>query len=107
MALGAEKVKEKDTSGQMQAGFRRYWRTWLLLLGLTVLEVVVASAGWAPRTVLILLVLLTWLKMFYIAFDFMHLRWESKGLKLIFIIPFVFGLIIYFGSAPDFGLWVR
>lgn len=88
------------------ANYRLYFRTWFILLVLTAVEVGVVLLGLAPRLLMSILLTITVIKMAYIAFDFMHLRFERFGLVVIFVTPFLFGLILYFGTAPDFGLFV-
>lgn len=87
-------------------GYRFYWQTWFILLVLTALEVMAVMARLRPRLLLAVLLALTAAKMGYIAFNFMHLRFERLGLILIFVLPFVFGVMMYLGTAPDFGLFV-
>lgn len=109
-------MTKEEAQGQEQAdtpvaepaegGYRRYVRAWLVLLVLTAIGVIAAQAPLSQRGLLLVLVLIATLKIAVIAFEFMHLRYEHAGLVLIFISPFLFGLLMYFGTAPDFGLFI-
>lgn len=88
------------------AGYRLYLRTWFILLVLTAMEIGVVLMRLAPRSLTAILLAFTVLKIFFIAFDFMHLRFERAGLVVIFVLPFLAGLLLYFGVAPDFGLFL-
>jgi cytochrome c oxidase subunit IV len=68
------------------------WRTFWILLGITMVELVLAFlhlyAGFLPKFILNgLFLILTLAKAFYIVAEFMHLRHELKNLIMTVVVP--------------------
>ncbi|MGH7754133.1 MAG: cytochrome C oxidase subunit IV family protein [Gemmatimonadales bacterium] len=72
-----------------------YIRVWWYLLILTVVEVGVAFVSHMPKTVLILVLmfLAVW-KALLVALFFMHLKFESKALRVIVASPLLLAVIL-------------
>jgi hypothetical protein len=82
--------------------YRPLWKTWAVLLVLTLVMVVVDVAG-MPRVVMIFVLLLAMLtKAFLIAAQFMDLKHEKLivGVSVAFSLLF-FGGILFFLMVPD------
>ena len=82
--------------------YRSLWKTWAVLLVLTLIMVFVDVAG-MPRLVLIFILLLAMLtKAFLIAAQFMDLKHEKLivGVSVAFSLLF-FGGILFFLMVPD------
>jgi len=93
------------------------WRTFFILLGLTVLEFIIAGTkgfysstfGLKPETVstmvLALFIILTIFKAFYIVAEFMHLKHEVKRLIWIILVPFIFIVWLIIGFLWEGNYW--
>jgi cytochrome c oxidase subunit IV len=70
------------------------WNTFYILLAITAFEFVIAFAkgpmGLGKWLVITIFVTLTLVKAFYIVAEFMHLKYEVKGLIMSIVIPIVF-----------------
>ncbi len=94
-------------------------RTALILTGLTAFEFLIAFtkqlyAGWfgvseetVKIMVVLLFVILTIVKAFYIVGEFMHLRHEVKRLIWVIGIPFAFIIWLIIGMMVEGGYWGR
>lgn len=94
-------------------------RTALILTGLTAFEFLIAFtkqlyAGWfgvseetVKIMVVLLFVILTIVKAFYIVGEFMHLRHEVKRLMWVVGIPFAFIIWLIIGMMVEGGYWGR
>ena len=77
----------------------KIWRVFFYLLGLTALEFLIAlgfvETGLIEKslTVVIIYILLTLWKAFYIVAYFMHLKFEKKGMKVMLAMPII--LLVY------------
>ncbi|HUH19780.1 cytochrome C oxidase subunit IV family protein [Albibacterium sp.] len=77
----------------------KIWKVFFYLLGLTALEFIIAlgfvETGLIEKSIAVVVVyiLLTLLKAFYIVAYFMHLNFEAKGFKVMLGIPLF--LLIY------------
>lgn len=92
-------------------------RTALILSGLTAFEFVIAFtkqyyAAWTGLSqstvttlVVLLFVILTIFKAFYIVAEFMHLRHEVKRLIWVIGVPFVFIIWLIIGMMMEGGYW--
>ncbi len=92
-------------------------RTALILTGLTAFEFVIAFtkhlySGWTGLSqstittmVVLLFVILTIFKAFYIVGEFMHLKHEVKRLIWVIGIPFVFIVWLIIGMMVEGGYW--
>lgn len=82
-------------------GYGLYWRTWLWLLVITLLELGAVSVA-LPRAVLVgVLVLLSVMKAVLIMAHFMHLRFERLSFVYAVLTPLIFVLILFAGVVPD------
>ncbi len=93
------------------------WRTFFILLGLTVLEFIIAGTkgfyaslfGLKDETVstmvLALFIILTIFKAFYIVAEFMHLKHEVKRLIWIILVPFIFIVWLIIGLLWEGNYW--
>ncbi|MFN5248231.1 MAG: cytochrome C oxidase subunit IV family protein, partial [Bacteroidota bacterium] len=70
------------------------WRTFWILLGVTVFEVGIAFTSIPRDILLIIFVVLTIVKAYYIVAFFMHLKNEKVSFKYSILLPFF--LILYF-----------
>ena len=92
-------------------------RTALILTGLTAFEFVIAftkhlygdwfgiSQGTVTTMVVLLFVILTIFKAFYIIAEFMHLRHEVKRLIIVIGVPFLFIIWLIIGMMVEGGYW--
>ena len=87
-----------------------YGAIWLTLLGLTVVELVVAQLPkWLPdvqgitRIMIILLVGLALAKALLVALFFMHLRFERKTFVVIVSAPVILAVVLVLALLPDVG----
>ena len=86
------------------------WRTFWILLGITLVELTLASihmkTGFPPKYVLNgMYLILTLAKAFYIIAEFMHLRHEIKNLIMTIAIPallFVWFIIAFLWDGSSF-----
>ncbi len=94
-------AQEHDARAHAQGGYGMYWRTWVWLLVITLLEVGAASTG-LPRPLMIgVLVVLSLMKAALIMAYFMHLRFERLQFVYAVLSPLIFVLILLAGVAPD------
>ena len=92
-------------------------RTFLILLGLTAFEFLIAftkafymewfglSRGTVQAIVVSTFIVLTIFKAFYIVAEFMHLKHEVKRLGFIILIPFIFIVWLIIGLIYEGGSW--
>lgn len=77
----------------------KIWKVFFYLLGLTAIEFIIAlgfvETGLIEKgiTVIVVYILLTLLKAFYIVAYFMHLKFETKGFMVMLGIPLI--LLVY------------
>jgi cytochrome c oxidase subunit 4 len=88
-----------DAHAHTDSSTKSIWRTFWILLGITVVEVAFAflhlEAGIPPRWILNgIFIVLTVVKAFYIVAEFMHLRHEIKNLILTVLLPLL--LFVWF-----------
>lgn len=69
------------------------WRTFWILLLITIFEVGISFTGIPKEVLLWIFILLTVVKAYFIVFNFMHLKGEWKALQYAIIMPFI--LIAY------------
>jgi cytochrome c oxidase subunit IV len=92
--MGNSVAGSRSTS---HSGYRLYGVTWLVLLGITLVMLAVeyfSAPPWIPIGVLLTAMLA---KAATIAGNFMHLRYERKGLVLIVALSLAFTAIFLFG----------
>jgi cytochrome c oxidase subunit 4 len=70
------------------------WKTFWILLVITLFEVGIAFAPIPHDILIIIFIVLTIVKAYYIVAFFMHLKHETSPLKYSILLPFV--LILYF-----------
>jgi len=89
----------KESSG---TGYGVYWRTWLVLLALTLVMVFLDQAPLSRMALVTLLLVAMLTKASVIGAYFMHLRSEKLGLILIVVIGLlVTGAVLFLFIAPD------
>lgn len=66
------------------------WKTFWIMLGITAVEFIIAFTMPAGPWRVLIFVLMTLVKAFYIVAEFMHLRYEVKSLIYAVLIPVVF-----------------
>lgn len=106
MGLSYEQAKK--------AVFKGFW----ILFGVTLLEVVVSLAGKGhiipgleDNTVIyallaIIIIVLSLYKAYYIVYEFMHMRYEAKGLAMTVLLPtllLVWAIIAFFQEGNSWG----
>lgn len=69
------------------------WRTFWILLAITIFEVGIAFTSIPHSILIIIFIVLTIVKAFYIVAYFMHLKHEKNALKYSIVLPFL--LILY------------
>src|SRR6201996_6761305 len=87
------------------------WRTFWILLGITLVELVLASihlkTGFPPKLVLNgLYLILTCAKAFYIIAEFMHLRHEIKNMIMTIAVPamlFIWFIIAFLWDGSSYN----
>ena len=77
------------------AGYGTFIKVWAVLVALTLL-LVALSATHMPNVMLLGLLIITPFKASLVFFYFMHLKYESAGLKLMVAVA-LFALIIFIG----------
>jgi hypothetical protein len=97
-----------------KAVFKGFW----ILFGVTLLEVVVSLAGKGhiipgleDNTVIyallaLIIVILSLYKAYYIVYEFMHMRYEAKGLAMTVLLPtllLVWAIIAFFQEGNSWG----
>jgi cytochrome c oxidase subunit IV len=88
---------DTDSKSSSHSGYRLYWVTWLVLLSITLVMLTVEYFP-APPWILIGVLLTAMLtKAATIAGNFMHLRYERKGLVLIVALSVAFTAMFLFG----------
>lgn len=93
-------------NAQMASQRRQAVITFALLLGLTALEVAVSQIGGHHRAVLVALVGLAAVQGVVQLLYFMHLRWETKMLRLYVMLPLAFPVLYALVLIAD-GIWRR
>jgi cytochrome c oxidase subunit IV len=69
------------------------WRTFWILLLITVFEVAIAFTSISPSVLMIIFIVLTIVKAYFIVAFFMHLKHEKVSFGYSIILPFI--LIVY------------
>jgi len=69
------------------------WKTFWILLGITIFEVGIAFTSIPHHILILLFITLTIVKAYYIVAFFMHLKHEETPLKYSILLPFI--LILY------------
>jgi cytochrome c oxidase subunit 4 len=85
----------------------RYGSIWWWLLGLTIIEVLVATQVEAQLPKVILLVGIALTKAALVALYFMHLRFERTTLMVIAFTPMLICAFLVFMLMPDLGAYER
>lgn len=80
--------------------------TFLVLLALTILEVAVSQIAGHHRAVVTALVGLAIVQGIVQIIYFMHLRWESRALRLYVLVPLAFPVVYALVLIAD-GIWRR
>jgi cytochrome c oxidase subunit 4 len=106
MGLSYEQAKK--------AVFKGFW----ILFGVTLLEVIVSLAGKGhiipgleDNTVIyallaLIIIILSLYKAYYIVYEFMHMRYEAKGLAMTVLLPtllLVWAIIAFFQEGNSWG----
>jgi caa(3)-type oxidase subunit IV len=87
-----------DTAGSG----RLYWITWGALLVITVVMLVIDTAAVSRTLLLVVLLGAMAVKATLIAGNFMHLRYEHRGIILTVVIGlFAMGVLLYALISPD------
>ncbi|UYQ92570.1 cytochrome C oxidase subunit IV family protein [Chitinophaga horti] len=98
------------TTEQASSSTSSIWRTFWILLGITVFEIILAFAhlewNFMPKMALNgVFVILTVVKAFYIVAEFMHLGHEIKNLILSVLVPLVFFVWFIIAFLADGDSW--
>lgn len=80
--------------------------TFAVLLALTALEVAVSQIGGHRRAVVAALIALAFAQGMVQIVYFMHLRWESRALRLYVLLPLAFPVVYALVLIAD-GIWRR
>ncbi|MDX2189449.1 MAG: cytochrome C oxidase subunit IV family protein [Bacteroidota bacterium] len=97
-----------ETDPHSVAHRKTIWVTFYILLAITALEFVIAFTkgpmGLSKLLVIVIFVSLTLVKAFFIVAEFMHLKYEVKGLILCIVLPIMFVIwliiaLLYEGNA--------
>ncbi|MET6999549.1 cytochrome C oxidase subunit IV family protein [Chitinophaga defluvii] len=99
-----------EEHGHTDSSTKSIWRTFWILLGVTVVEVGLAflhlETGFPSRLVLnSVFIGLTIVKAFYIVAEFMHLRHEIKNLILTIMIPLLLFVWFIIAFLADGDSW--
>ena len=78
-----------------------YWKVWLYLFVLTIVEIAVIYTPLAKIIIAILLVTLACYKALLVAMYFMHLKFERRTLGIIALTPFVLCVFLILMLLPD------
>lgn len=105
MAHSHSATGEKDNSA-----VKAIWRTFWILLGITIVEVGMAFlhlyTHWPDKLWLnALFILLTFFKAFYIVAEFMHLRHEVKNLIMTILFPLLLFVWFIIAFLADGDSW--
>lgn len=90
-----------EGQGSHGSGYGLYWRTWLWLFVITVLEVGAAVSSLPRALMATVLVVLAIMKAALIMAHFMHLRFERLSFVYAVLSPLIFLLILFGGVASD------
>lgn len=85
----------------LKAGYGLYWRTWVWLLAVTVLEVGVVYLPIPRGYVILAVVFLALVKAALIVSNFMHLRFERRTLAYAVAVPIIFLAAMFAFVWPD------
>ncbi|WP_298736828.1 cytochrome C oxidase subunit IV family protein [uncultured Chitinophaga sp.] len=101
---------EHEQHGHSDAAVKTIWKTFWILLGITVVEIALAflhlETGFPSRLVLNAIFLgLTVVKAFFIVAEFMHLRHEIKNLILTILIPLMLFVWFIIAFLADGDSW--
>jgi caa(3)-type oxidase subunit IV len=80
--------------------------TFAVLVALTALELAVSQLGGHPRSVLVALIGLATVQGLVQLLYFMHLKWESRMLRLYVMLPLAFPVVYALVLTAD-GIWRR
>jgi caa(3)-type oxidase subunit IV len=81
-----------------------YLRFFAIQLALTALEIGVAMVKGHPHRVTAALIALMLVNAAFVALNFMHLRWESRGLRLTVVVPLAMP-VVYALALVSEGIW--
>lgn len=101
---------EHEQHGHGDNAVKTIWKTFWILLGITIVEIALAflhlETGFPSRLVLNAIFLgLTVVKAFFIVAEFMHLRHEIKNLILTILIPLVLFVWFIIAFLADGDSW--
>lgn len=111
MAAAENTTSHEAEHSSMPVG--EIWKVFFILLGLTVLEFIIALA--VPETIMshpvkvIIYILLTLAKAYYIVAYFMHLKFEKLFMIYMIVIPtiLILGIIATLLHEGDYWLLIR
>lgn len=82
------------------------WRTFWILLALTILEVGIALTSLSKVVLMYTFIILTIVKAYFIIAYFMHLKHEKKALQYVIILPFMLIGYLIFISITE-GVYIH
>lgn len=105
-----EVAAEHEQHGNGDGGTKTIWKTFWILLGVTMVEIGLAflhlETGFPPRLLLNSIYIgLTIVKAFFIVAEFMHLRHEIKNMILTILIPLLLFLWFIIAFLADGDSW--
>jgi cytochrome c oxidase subunit IV len=78
-----------------------YWKIWLYLFILTVVEIAVIYLPTSKAVIAVLLIGLACYKALLVAMYFMHLKFERRTLGIIALTPFILCVFLILMLLPD------
>lgn len=99
-----------DTTTEQASSTSHIWKTFWILLGITLVEIVLAfihlETRFPPKLLLnSIFIGLTLLKAFYIVAEFMHLRHEIKNMILTVLVPLLLFVWFIIAFLADGDSW--
>jgi len=93
---------DRETTAHQHEGKAQFYWVWIVLLGLTVVEIILAYKQiFVPATMLGVLMVLSLIKSALIIGYFMHLKFESSTMKWMLMLSLIFCLCMMMVFFPD------
>lgn len=113
--MGVGQHPQADPLNPPKANVGHIWKTFFIICGITAAEFLIAFTVDAKSAKIIIFILMTIAKAYFIVSEFMHLGHEKKALVYAVILPFVFvlwmiGAFIWDGTHyfdSYFNYWVN
>ncbi len=82
-----------------------YTSIWVLLVGLTVLEVIMVVMEFSPLLILFGILLLAGVKAIFVALYYQHLKYDDVAIAWFYLMALFFALFIVMVFTGGSGVW--